>query len=355
MPRLAATDPQDAASEDRQRWARLAELIATADRDGMSALRPDELDEFARLYRRTTSDLAAARTRRRDPRLVAYLNGLAGRAAGLIYGAPARRRIDPLRFFLVTIPRTFRATAVYTAVAFALFLAPAIASYLMTSANPAWAAALFDARLEAMVEDFLARDVPPGQYFADTTSLIGADNLSGFVLANNLKVALVAFALGITAGIGTAYALVGNGLMLGSFVGVFAHYDRLIDPIAIVAPHGFLELSAIFMAGGAGLMIGWAIIDPGDRLRLEAMADAARRGVVLLAAALITLGFAAIFEGFVSPQASGLMHTAGPRILVGFTAWVAMCAWLLLGDRLVRTPDAPWKAGRLEVTAPPGA
>ena len=355
MPRLAAAEPQDAASEDRERWARLAELIAVADRNGMGALRPEELDEFARLYRRTVSDLAAARTRRRDPRLVAYLNGLAGRAAGLIYGAPARRRLDPLRFFLVTVPRTFRATAAYTAVACAIFLLPALLSYLMTSANPAWADVLFSPDLKGMVERFLSRDVPPGQYFADTTSLIGADNLSGFVLANNLKVALVAFALGITAGLGTVYALVGNGLMLGSFLGVFAHYDRLLDPIAIIAPHGFLELSAIFMAGGAGLMIGWAMIDPGDRLRLEALADAAGRGVVLLAGALVTLGFAAIFEGFVSPQASGLMHTAGPRVLVGFTAWVAMCAWLLLGDRLVRAPDAPEPAGRPEVTATPGA
>ncbi len=354
MPRLAATEPQDAASRDRERWARLAELIAVAGRNGMSALRADELDEFARLYRRTVSDLAAARTRRRDPRLVAYLNGLAGRAAGLIYGGAARRRIDPLRFFFVTIPRTFRATAGYTALAFAIFLLPAIASYLMTSANPAWADVLFSPRLEAMVEDFLSRDVPPGQYFADTASIIGADNLSGYVLANNLKVALVAFALGITAGLGTLYALVGNGLMLGSFLGVFAHYQRLIDPIAIIAPHGFLELSAIFMAGGAGLMIGWAIIDPGDLLRLEALAHAARRGVVLLTGALITLGVAAIFEGFVSPQATGLMHTAGPRILVGFTAWVAMCAWLLLGDRLVQASDAPGPVERVGITADRG-
>jgi len=337
---LQAEDRQDAAGEDRRRWARLAELIAIADRDGMGALRADELDEFARLYRRAVGDLAAARSRRRDPRLIGFLNGLAGRAAGLAYGGHMRRRLDPVRFFLVTIPRTFRRAFVFTAVAFGAFALPALASYVAAAVNPAWADALFEPGLADMVEDFLSREVPPGQYFADAQSLIGADQLSGYILVNNLQVALLAFALGITAGLGTLYVLAGNGLMLGSFLGVFAHHGRLLDPIAIVAPHGFLELSAIFMAGGAGLMIGWAVIDPGDRPRADALSEAARRAVVVLMGALITLGVAALFEGFVSPQATGLMRDSGARILLGVTAWLAMCAWLLMGDRLADRPAA---------------
>ncbi len=338
MPRLAA-DSHDA-DRDRQRWSRLAELIAVADRGGLEALSSDELDEFGRLYRRAAADLAAARSRGRDPRLVAYLNGLVGRAAGLIYGGRMRRRLGPRYFFLVTIPRTFRATIAYTGAAFVLFALPAVVSFVATAANPAWSGVLVSPALEELVEGFLSRDVPPGQYFADTQTLIGADNLSGFILVNNVKVALMAFAFGITAGLGTLYALVGNGLMVGGFLGVFAHHGRVLDPIAIIAPHGFLELSAIFMAGGAGLMLGWALIDPGDRLRVDALSQAARQSVVLVTGALVTLGVAAVFEGFVSPQVTGLMREAPARILLGFTTWLALCAWLLAGDRLAPAPSA---------------
>ncbi|MGD9495333.1 MAG: stage II sporulation protein M [Armatimonadota bacterium] len=338
---MAADDRRDVVSEQRRRWLRLAELIGIADRDGIGALHPDELDELARLYRRATADLAAAQARGRDQRLIAYLNGLAGRAAGLIYGGRTRRRLHPREFFLATIPRTFRRTFAYTATAFAVFALPALAAYLAAAANPAWADALFRPGLADLVESFLARDVPPGQYFADAQGLMGADQLSGYILVNNLRVALLAFALGITAGLGCLYVLAGNGLMLGCFLGVFAHHGYLLDPIGIVAPHGFLELSAIFIAGGAGLMIGWAIIDPGDRPRAEALVAAARQAIVLVAGALAILGVAAIIEGFVSPQATGVLRSNEARILAGGTAWLAMCAWLLLGGQGATATVAP--------------
>lgn len=326
---MQAESRRNGAAEDRQRWARLAELIAIADRDGMGALRPHELDEFVRLYRRTTADLAAARARGHDQRLSAHLNGLAGRAAGLIYGGRARR-IDLREFFAVTIPRTFRRHGAYVAIACAIFAAPALIAFAAAAADPAWADALVAPRLREVIEEFLARDVPAGQYFADTQSVMGADNLSGMILANNLRVALMSFAYGLTAGLGTLYVLAGNGLMVGALLGLGAHHDRCADILAIIAPHGFLELFAIFMAGGAGLMIGWALIDPGDRRRVDALAAAAGEAVVVLMGALVLLGAAALIEGFVSPQTTGVLQSNGLRVLVGFTAWLALFAWLAL-------------------------
>lgn len=322
------------AQDDRERWARLADLIATADRRGLRSLEPDELEEFARLYRRAVSDLAAARARDRDERVANYLNRLVGRAAGLIYGGRPRRRLDPREFFLVTIPRTFRANWSYTAVAFAVFALPALLTYLLASANPAWGDALFSPGLSSLVEAFIEREVPPGQYFADIQSVIGADNLSAWIAVNNIRVALAAFALGITLGLGTLYILINTGFMVGAFIGVGAYHERLADMIGIIAPHGFLELTAIFICGGAGLMMGWAVIAPGDRLRSAALSDAARKAVVLLAGAVVMLAVAAAIEGFISPQARGLMQTNGPRLLFGFTTWIVAAAWLLLGDRL---------------------
>lgn len=344
-----ATDDTDV-SADRCRWTRLAELIAAADRRGLAALDADELDEFAHLYRRAVVDLSRARSRARDRRVIAYLNDLVGRAAGLIYGGRARRRINLREFFLVTVPRTFRETWAYTAIALALFALPALVAYVAATGNPAWADALVAPGLGDLAEDFLSRDVPPGQYFADSQAVIGADNLSGAILVNNLKVALLSFAAGITAALGTLVVMVRNGLMLGAFMGVFGHHGHALDAVGIVAPHGFLELSAIFLCGGAGLMIGWALIAPGDRPRGEALTDAARRAVVLVLAAGVMLGVAALVEGFVSPQKSGLMLTNESRVLFGATLFLVAFAWLLMGDRLAPhdEPDGarePLRAG----------
>lgn len=327
------------ADDDRARWARLAELIARADRRGLKALDPPELDEFARLYRRAVADLAAARAHERDDRVVSYLNGLVGRAAGLIYGGRTRRRLNPRQFFLATIPRTFRATWQYTAVAFAVFALPALVTYLLAATNPAWGDALFSPGLSALVEGFIEREVPPGQYFADIQSVIGADNLSGYIAVNNIRVALTAFALGITLGLGTLYILASTGFMVGAFVGVGAYHGRLADMIGIIAPHGFLELSAIFICGGGGLMMGWALIAPGDRPRGAALSEAARRAVVLLAGAVVMLAIAAAIEGYISPQARGLLQTNGPRLLFGFATWLLATVWLLLGDRRAGTAE----------------
>jgi uncharacterized membrane protein SpoIIM required for sporulation len=162
--------------------------------------------------------------------------------------------------------------------------------------------------------------------------------MSGWIAVNNIKVALTAFALGVTLGLGTLYILANTGLMLGAFIGVGAYHGRLMDMIGIVAPHGFLELSAIFICGGAGLMMGWALIAPGDRPRTAALSDAAKRAVILLAGAVAMLAVAAAIEGFLSPQATGLLQTNGPRILFGFTTWLAACAWLLMGGSRASQP-----------------
>ncbi len=329
----------ESADETRRRWSRLADLVGRADRRGLGALEPEELDQFARLYRRATADLAAERARGRDRRVISYLNGLVGRAAGLIYGGRTRRRIDLKRLFRVTIPRTFRDTWRYTAIAFAVCALPALITYVLSATEPAWGDALFSPGLSGLVESFVEREVPPGQYFADMQSRIGADNMSGWIAVNNIKVALTAFALGVTLGLGTLYILANTGLMLGAFIGVGAYHGRLMDMIGIVAPHGFLELSAIFICGGAGLMMGWALIAPGDRPRTAALSEAAKRAVILLAGGVAMLAVAAVIEGFLSPQATGLLQTNGPRILFGFTTWLAACAWLLMGGSSPARPS----------------
>lgn len=320
----------------RPSWERLIALLDTAARGGLQTFSAAQLDELATLHRRATSDLAQARTRGYDPRLVAYLNDLVGRSAGLIYGGRRRRRLDLGMFFFEQVPRTFRRTLRFTAIAFAVCAGASVVAYQAAGSNPAWADALFSPRLRQVVEEFLEKEQPSGTYFQDTQSLLGADNLSGIIASNNIQVALKAFALGITAGLGTLYVLVTTGLMLGGFVGVGAYHDRTADLIAIVAPHGVLELSAIFICAGAGLMIGWAVVDPGDKLRVEALAAAAREAVTLVLACVPIFLIAAAIEGFLSPQSKGLLRANEPRIFFGVMTGLLLVLYLFFGDRLRR-------------------
>jgi len=319
---------------NRPSWERLIALLEAASHDGLRTFSADQLDELATLHRRATSDLAQARTRGYDPRLVAYLNELVGRSAGLIYGGRRRRRFDLGKFFFEEVPYTFRRTLRFTAIAFAVCAAASVVAYQAAATNPAWADALFSPSLRHVVEEFLAKEKPSGTYFQDTQSMLGADNLSGIIASNNLQVALKAFALGITAGLGTLYVLVTTGLMLGGFVGVGTYHDRTADLIAIVAPHGVLELSAIFICAGAGLMMGWALVDPGDRLRVEALAAAAREAVTLVLACVPIFLIAAAIEGFISPQSKGLLQANEPRILFGLMTGLLLVLYLFFGDRL---------------------
>jgi len=329
-----AGDGQNATAEQtRERWARLAALIERADRPGLKALEPEELDEFARLYRRAVADLAAARARSGDERLLRYLNNLVGRAHGLLYGGRARRRLNLRGFFLVSIPQTFRDGWRFTVLSAVVFLLPALVTWGLAADNPAWADALFRPGMAEMVQDFLARDVPAGQWFADSQSVVGADTLSGHIFVNNATISLAAFALGITAGIGTLWLLFSNGLMLGAMLGIFAHHGRLIDFLGMVGPHGVLEIFAIIVSGGAGLTIGWALIDPGDRPRAQALAEAAGKAVRLVAGVVVMLAVAAAIEGFLSPQTTGLLQANEPRVMLGVAVWLAAMLWLLTSGR----------------------
>ncbi|MCD6360441.1 MAG: stage II sporulation protein M, partial [Armatimonadetes bacterium] len=119
----------------------------------------------------------------------------------------------------------------------------------------------------------------------------------------------------------------------------------LHDLVAVVAPHGVLELSAIFICAGAGLMMGWALVAPGDRLRVDALSAAAREAVVLVVGCIPVFLTAALIEGLLSPQTSGLLRTNEPRVLFGLLTGLVLTVYLFFDHRLPtrarsRTPQS---------------
>jgi uncharacterized membrane protein SpoIIM required for sporulation len=157
-----------------------------------------------------------------------------------------------------------------------------------------------------------------------------ASQFAASVFSNNVQVAFVAFALGILLCVGTLYVLIVNGANLGVALGLFAAVGQQPKFWGLVLPHGLLELTSVFIAGAAGLRLGWTVIDPGDRPRLAALAEQGRRTVVIVVGLILTFGVAGAIEGFVT----GRPWPTVLRVGVGALAEAAFLAYaLILGRR----------------------
>jgi uncharacterized membrane protein SpoIIM required for sporulation len=309
--------------ETRQRyWDKLERLVNACGQRGVAALTHEELRDLALLYRQTAADLSVARADPSSASLARYLNALLGRAHNLIYSGRAPRGRGIFGFYMHVFPAVFRATLPYTLAAFALFAAGALAGAAMAAADPAFERVVLGGKMMDTIE--------AGRMW--THSIVSIKPLaSSAIMANNISVSAGAFAGGILAGTGTAYMMLFNGLLLG-VIGVACQRAGLAVSLwSFVAPHGVLELPAIFIAGGAGLILARAVLAPGDRTRSDALTESGALAVRLFLGVIPMLIVAGLIEGFISPSdappvtkfaigAAGLVLLAGYVALVRGTA-----------------------------------
>lgn len=272
------------------KWKRLEDLTARASRLRLSNLSGKEVREFGQLYRRTAADLAIAREEVRDQRLVNYLNHLVGRAHGAIYRSESSGFGVFITFFRYELPAVFRKTFFYTLTAFLVFI---------SSATFASVACLVDEGFADRIAPQLRQDITNHHNW--TASVNNANPLaSTSIQANNITVTFLAFAGGVLAGIATVMVLIQNGLLLGMVLSLCFRYRFWEVPIFISA-HGVIELTAIFIAGGAGLLIGKALLIPGDLRRIDALVENGRLAIKLILGCIPMLLIAGLIEGFISP------------------------------------------------------
>jgi uncharacterized membrane protein SpoIIM required for sporulation len=272
-------------------WTRLEELVSRS-RGGLSALSHQELQELGLLYRQTASDLAAVREDATSRQLAAYLNQLLGRSHNLIYLGNRPKVSGIVRFYWETYPRVFRETFPLTLLALGIFVAAAIAGWILTVHDAGFAHRLLGPQ---MIETIEHRQMW-------THSVVAVKPLAASaIMTNNLTVAFAAFAYGITAGLGTIWMMVLNGLLLGVIGAATWRAGMALQLWSFVAPHGVLELPAIFIAGGAGLEIARGLLFPGLLPRRESLAQAGGRAAQLLLGTLPMLIVAGLIEGFFSP------------------------------------------------------
>jgi uncharacterized membrane protein SpoIIM required for sporulation len=286
-------------AERRQEgWERLDALLQQAERSTLRTLGPDEVAELGRLYRWVTSDLAFADGRGYDATLRAYLNRLTARAHAVVYGGGKEGGAARVaRFYSSTFPREVWRSRWPMLLAVALFLGPAALAYYLIHSQPLNAFVLLPAEMIQPIHKSLHES-----NFEPSQSALGAPALSAFILTNNIRLAFLAFAGGMTVGIVTIYVLVENGLILGGLAALYVDAGFGRDFWATIAPHGIIELTAVQIAAGAGLLIAAGILVPGRLRRRDALVRNARRAAILIVGVASMLVIAGTIEGFFSPQ-----------------------------------------------------
>src|SRR5882724_10620520 len=276
-------------------WARLELLVDRSNKGGISILEHHELQELGLLYRQTASDLATVREDVTSNQLAFYLNQLLGRAHNLIYMGHKPKISGLVRFYAQTFPRVFRETFRQTLLAFLIFVVTGIATWAVTIHDPAFAHRMLGPQMMDTIER--------KEMWTQSIVTIKPLAASG-IMTNNLAVSFATFAMGITAGIGTIWMMVTNGMLIGVIGAATWQAGMALQLWSFVAPHGVLELPAIFIAGGAGLEIARGMLFPGLLPRKISLAQAGGRGARLLLGTIPMLIIAGLIEGFFSPSHS---------------------------------------------------
>jgi uncharacterized membrane protein SpoIIM required for sporulation len=283
--------------EGRPRWQELEGLLRRVEREGLRSLGVGAIRRFGRLYQQAASDLLYARSRALSQDLLDYLNDLVARAYAQIYARRRFRFRGIGAFYARTFPRTFRATARFTWASMAIFVLAAGIGFAAMKVEPR-------AKLYLLHADHMHVDPAERarrlESSGETLSSGESATFTAFLFTHNLRVTFLCFALGITFGVGTVLVLFLNGLILGALA--CAYHDAGVGLFfwAWILPHGVPELFETFLAGAAGLLLGRALVAPGERPRSEALREAAADGMRLLLGGAPILILAGFVEGTIS-------------------------------------------------------
>jgi len=280
----------------RPRWERLSKLLDRIESGGLATLRLEEAREFGRLYRAASSDLLWARGQAASAELVLFLNDLVARGYAQTYPGHRPRLKDALAFYTGGFPRLVRREWKAFVAAWALFLGGGAFGYVAMHLDPSASVLLVPAEHQKLDPDKRISDEAQG----DTAGAQTQAAFSSFLFTPNIQGAFLAFALGLTLGVGTSILLFTNGLMLGALAVVYETKGHAVWFWAWILPHGVPEISAICLAGAAGLLLGRALVAPGDRDRASALRAEGKTAVQLVLGTLPIFVVAGLIEGTLS-------------------------------------------------------
>lgn len=290
-------------------------------------MEPAQVDELVHLYQRVSGHLGHARAAYGDPALDARLSQLVAEANAVIYGTRSSARRAISTFVFATFPgAVWRIRRFVLAATIITFLPAIVAGVWIANSDAALEASGDAAVRAAYVEDD----------FESYYSSQPASEFAAKVTFNNIQVSITAFAVGIAGSIGAAALLAFNGANVGVAAGLFYAVGEPAKFWGLILPHGLLELTAVVLAGAAGLRLGWALIDPGDRSRGRAIAEEGRTSVTVILGLVAVFITAGLIEGFIT--GSGLPTPV--RVGVGVIVEVAFVTYLYRFGRSAEAAQA---------------
>jgi uncharacterized membrane protein SpoIIM required for sporulation len=273
--------------QNADKWKQFESLF-----DAPEGVDPDRLAE---LFVELTDDLAYAQTFYPDSKTTAYLNALTARVYETIYRNKKEDRSRFVRFWKTELPMLFYQVRRELLVSFSIFTLACLIGMLSVANDDTFVRLILG---DAYVNMTLA-NIQKGDPMAVYKQAHQVDMFLGITF-NNIRVSLLAFAAGLLLSFGTGFILFSNGIMLGSFQYFFYEQGLLWDSARTIWIHGTLEISAIVIAGCAGLVMGNSILFPGTYARRTSFRNGARNGlkiVIGLVPIFITAGF---LESFVT-------------------------------------------------------
>jgi uncharacterized membrane protein SpoIIM required for sporulation len=307
------------AAHDRE-WRRLEGLVKRT-----RSLRGAEVDELVDLYQRVATHLSVLQSTGNDPALVGRLSSLVARARSSVVGTRQPAWRDAVRLLTVDFPAVvYRARWWWIGVMVgSVLIALAAGSYLDT--HP---------QVQLQLIDQQTLDQLVNHEFADYYKQAPPQDFASRVFTNNAQIAAACILFGVFLGLPVLYVLLQNALNVGLVGGLMADRGKLDLFFGLVLPHGILELTAVFVAGGLGLKLGWTIIDPGRRTRSAALAEEGRSLVTAAIGLAVTLFVSGLIEAFVTPSG----WSTPVRIGIGVLAEALFLSWVFVLGR--RAADA---------------
>jgi uncharacterized membrane protein SpoIIM required for sporulation len=312
---------------NRPRWQELEQMLELMEGRSPRSRQRSFLQELSAAYRATAADLAFAQTHFRGTTVLLFLHQLVARAHNQIYRARAVSVAEMTAFFRREIPQAVRRHLNSVNWAALVFLMGLMLGLSVVQ---------FDERAATMLlpTEILDSIYSGHMWTGPIFSVVPAPVASTVLFTNNISVALLAFAGGLTFGVLSFWLLFINGVMLGMVFKLCANYGLLGALMAFIATHGFLEISAIVLSGGAGFVVANALLRPGEYSRRDALSVQARSAVRMAVAAVPALIVAGCLEAFVSPSTLPVWLKAVVGLGMGG------CFWLYLLGAGRRAPAA---------------
>ena len=302
-------------SQRRPIWAELNAFVDTCAKTRMHQLPLETFQAGSLLYRQTVADLAYLRMRFPEHSALKELEALVGRAHSAIYQSRRSPKGSLRAFWTDAYPVSVRAAWKPILFAFLLFWVTAGLGFLGTLEIPSFG----DYFVSPDMREGLAR----GELWTQKVTKV-APSASSAIAQNNITVCLLGWGLGVTFGIGTLYILVFNGVMLGAVIAVCMQYGMHRAILLFVVAHGSLELPAIWISSGAGLLMAQALVLPGRFGRGVELRLKGNQSVQISVGTVPFLMVAALVEGFLSPSAAppGLKCAVACVLGLGFLTYL---------------------------------